>query len=361
MKIHFDGRVYQFQKAGGINRYFAEIIAGLPEDWEPVITGVTDFGQNAPKHPRLRTENPPCFRPRRFQEPFHRKWWGPRLAENVKLLHPTYYDLTPGLQLAYFKCPVVTTMHDMIYARFSKQIEGAELVIKAQRESVLRAKRVICISKYTEKDLLEFIPEAAGKTTVIYHGSSFPAQKAIAEDKLFERPAFLYVGGRGGYKNFPFILRAFAKAASVIKTIQLRVVGPPLSDEERWQMYFLGITDKVISNVFPAESALQELYRGSVALLYPSCYEGFGIPPLEAMACGIIPVTANTTSLPEVVGDGGIMLDPVDEDAWADCIIKLARPFPERNKMLERARERVKQFSWAECIRRHVEIYKEMV
>jgi glycosyltransferase involved in cell wall biosynthesis len=359
MRILFDGRVFQFQKAGGINRYFAEIITGLPAEWQPVVTGAHDYGENVPRHRNLTTLNPPRFRPGRFQEPYYRKWWRPKIARSVNLLHPTYYDLTSGFKLADFSCPMVATVYDMIYARFPRQTEG-EFIIKAQRESVLRADRVVCISKSTERDLLEFIPEAAGKTTVIYLGSSFPSSNDVEDPKLFEKPRFIFVGGRGGYKNFLFLLRAFAKAASVVNTIQLHVVGPEFNTEERWQMYYMGITDKVSSTVYPNESVLQDLYRRSVALLYPSRYEGFGIPPLEAMSCGTIPVTANTTSLPEVVGDGGIMLDPTDEDAWADCIIKLATPFPERDKMLSLARERVKQFTWTECVRRHLAIYKEL-
>jgi len=358
MRILFDGRVFQFQKAGGINRYFAEIIAGLPDAWQPVVTGAYDYGENIPRHRNLATLNPPRFRPGRFQEPYYRKWWRPGIIKTVNLLHPTYYDLTSGFNLADFSCPMVTTVYDMIYALFPKQTEGADFVIKAQRESVLRANRVICISKSTEKDLLELIPEAAGKTTVIYLGASFPSSNDVEETNLFEKPRFIFVGGRGGYKNFLFLLRAFAKAASVVKTIQLEVAGAPLTSEERWQMHFLGITDRVHCTVFPDEQTLQALYHKSVALLYPSRYEGFGIPPLEAMSCGTVSVTANVTSLPEVVADGGIMLDPTEEDVWADCIIKLAVPFSGRDKILERGRNRVKQFTWEDCVRRHLEVYK---
>jgi glycosyltransferase involved in cell wall biosynthesis len=248
----------------------------------------------------------------------------------------------------------------MIYAIYPKLTEEAEMTIKAQRESVLRANRVVCISQSTEKDLLHFIPEAAGKTTVIHLASSFPIMAGADESDLYEKPTFLYVGNRGGYKNFSFLLRAFARAASVVNTIRLQVVGPRFSSEERWQMHFLGIADKVILATYPDEAALQQFYRNSVALLYPSRHEGFGIPPLEAMSCGTVPVTANTSCLPEVVSDGGIMLDPTDEDAWADCIIKLARPFSQRGQLLERGRQRAKQFTWAETVRKHLAIYREL-
>jgi glycosyltransferase involved in cell wall biosynthesis len=358
MKILFDGRVFQFQKAGGINRYFAEIIRGLPQDWLPIVAGAREFGDNVPSHPCLRVVNPPRIRPGRFQKRFNRTFWNPYLARVAELLHPTYYDLSTDFEWSDFSCPVVVTVHDMIYARFPQQTDGAADIIRAQRESVLRANRVVCVSKSTETDLLELIPEARGKTTVIHHGCSFPPTERVAGQDLFERPTFLWVGYRGGYKNFLFLLRAFAKAASVAGGIRLQVVGPALTSEERWQMHFLGITGKVICSVYPDEPALQQLYHKSVALVYPSRYEGFGMPPLEAMACGTIAVTANTTSLPEVVGDGGIMLDPTDEAAWVDTMIKLSSPFPERAKLLERGRNRVKQFSWKECARRHLEIYR---
>jgi glycosyltransferase involved in cell wall biosynthesis len=332
----------------------------LPQDWVPVITGAREFGENAPSHPGLRVENPPRIRPGRLQKRFNRTFWSPRMARQAQLLHPTYYDLSSDFRWSDFSCPVVVTVHDMIYARFPQQTDGSAEIILAQRESVLRANRVVCVSKSTENELLELIPEAAGKTTVIHHGCSFSRIERPAEQDLFEQPTFLWVGYRGGYKNFLFLLRAFARAASVVSTIRLQVVGPALTSEERWQMHFLGITGKVSCSVYPDEAALHQLYRKSVALVYPSRYEGFGMPPLEAMSCGTIAVTANTTSLPEVVGDGGIMLDPTDEAAWVDNLIKLSSPFPERAKLLERGRNRVKQFSWTECARRHVGIYKEL-
>jgi len=360
-KILFDGRVYQFQKTGGISRYFTEIIKGLPRDWTPIITGARDFGAHMPTHPLLQLKMVPDLRPRKFFQPCLRKLWKPGIVRNTDLLHPTYYDLTSGLELTDFKCPVVQTVLDMIYARFPAQMGNSETIIKNQRKAVQRADRVICISKSTERDLLELIPSAAGKTTVIHLAASFPVAEPITDGSQFASPTFLFVGGRGGYKNFALLLRAFAKAASVRPNLRLNVVGQPLTEEERWQIYYLGISDKVTGVVFPNETTLQELYRASVALLYPSRYEGFGIPPLEAMACGTLVVTANTSSLPEVVGDAGIMLDPADEQAWADCILHLAQPFPERNELLAKSRQRVAQFSWTECVRQHLEIYRTLL
>ncbi|HEX4121047.1 MAG TPA: glycosyltransferase family 1 protein, partial [Verrucomicrobiae bacterium] len=329
-------------------------------DFYPLVTGVDDFGRNVPRHPNLKQPDWMGSRIGRAGARLCKGWLRRRVLDSIDLVHPTYYDLTEGYELSDFKCPMVTTVHDLIHARFPSQADNAARIAREQRESVLRAERVVCVSESTKRDLLEFIPEAAGKTEVIYHGVSFSANGANDGTDLFESPTFLYVGGRWGYKNFYLLLRAFAKAVSVAPRIKLIVAGYPFTGDDRWEIHFLGLTDKVKSVVFPEEAALQELYRKSVALLYPSRYEGFGIPALEAMACGTIPVTANTTSLPEVVGDAGIMLDPTDEDAWAECMVKLSQSFPGRTQMLERGRKRVKQFTWAECARRHLEIYRRL-
>ena len=177
-------------------------------------------------------------------------------------------------------------------------------------------------------------------------------------ETVFEKPTFLYVGRRGTYKNFMFLLRAFAKACQSHPRIRLCVAGEPLNDEERWQSYFLGISDRVDSAVLPDENALRELYRKSVALLYPSRHEGFGMPPLEAMACGTVAVTSNTTSLPEVVGDGGIMLDPADESAWTECILQIAYDKIRRSQIIEKGRARAALFSWDKAATLHIATYR---
>jgi glycosyltransferase involved in cell wall biosynthesis len=138
------------------------------------------------------------------------------------------------------------------------------------------------------------------------------------------------------------------------------VAGKPLDDEERWQCHFLGISSRVDSSVFPDEKTLGELYRKSIALLYPSQREGFGLPPLEAMACGTVAVTSNTTSLPEVVADAGIMLDPADEGAWAECMLQIANDRIPRSQIIEKGKARAALFSWDKCAALHAAIYRQL-
>jgi glycosyltransferase involved in cell wall biosynthesis len=362
MKILYDGRVFQMQKAGGVNRIFTEVISGLPPNYYPLVTGVKNFGKHVPSHPHLKRPFFKLFPPRRFSVPLRHRWWKPRLLRQLDLFHPTYYDLTYGFSFSDFKCPMVLTVYDFIYVIYPKLMEGSEGVIRDQTEAIRKADHIICISKATENDLLERFPEKKGKTSVIYLGSSFEIQPPLAEQVIFEKPSFLFVGGRrAAYKNFSFLLRVFARACESNPRIRLQVAGAPLTGEERRQIQMLGISDRVDEVTYPDEKQLIGLYRSSVALIYPSLHEGFGLPPLEAMACRTLAITSNTTSLPEVMGGSGIMLDPTREEDWVESILKTAKGGGDRGLMIDRGLERLRMFSWKKTVEQHLEVYRGLV
>ena len=361
VRILYDGRVFQLQRAGGVRRIYAEVITGLPADYHPLITGVEDFGETVASHPNLEQPRFKYFRPGRISVQVRERWWKPRLLRQLDLFHPTYYDLTYGFSFSDFKCPMVLTVYDFINAIYAKLIEGSEGVIRDQTEAIRKADHIICISKATENDLLERFPEKQGKTSVIYLASSFEIQPPLAEQAIFEKPSFLFVGGRWGYKNFSFLLRVFARACESNPRIRLQIAGAPLTTEERRQIQMLGISDRVEAVTYPDEQQLISLYRSSVALVYPSLHEGFGLPPLEAMACRTLAITSNTTSLPEVMGDGGIMLDPTREMDWVECILKTAKGGGDRDLMIDHGLKRVRMFSWKKAVEQHLEVYRRLV
>ena len=356
MNIVYDGQVLRWQRVGGISRYFGELIARLPNDWIPSVLGLADRGHLMLRHPRLQTSTVRCVRPQLART----HWWRFRYARRAHVLHPSSTELTAGLSYADFTCPVVLTVYDLICARYAPLVPNSDLIMRHLRHSVSKAAHVICISYSTERDLLETCPAARGKTSVIHLASSLTASDSGPATNVLEEPTFLFVGARAGYKNYDLLIRAFAKASEVNPRLRLRVVGLPQTSEEAWQAHFLGITERVEYYVLPSDDVLRSLYSTATALLYPSCYEGFGIPVLEAMACGTVTVTSNTTSLPEVVGDAGIMLDPRDECAWTECILQLAAGGGDRMRLLEKGRQRVTQFSWDRTADKHVEIYKRL-
>ena len=361
MRVLYDGRIYQMQRAGGINRYFTEVISRLPVECQPLITGVESFGSHIPKNFNLRQLKYNLFRPRRVSHWLEKRCWKPWLLSRVDVFHPTFYDLTRGFSWDDIKCPVVLTVYDFICASCPDLVEGVEHAVRSQTKAIQRADFVICISRATEKDLLTRFPEKTGKTVMIHLGSSFDLQEQLPKRVVYEKPTFLFVGGRNGYKNFFFALRAFARARESDRRIHLRVAGAPFSTEELGQIFSLGMDKYVELFVYPSEHELINLYRSSVALLYPSLHEGFGIPPLEAMACRTMAITSDRTSLPEVVGNAGIMLNPSSQDDWVECILQAATDRCERALFVARGAERVKTFSWKKSVSEHVTLYRKMV
>ncbi|MBL9188079.1 MAG: glycosyltransferase family 4 protein [Opitutaceae bacterium] len=359
MQVAYDGHIFRWQKVGGVSRYFREVISRLPRDWTPAILGEA-APQNLPAHPRLIASGLSSLRPRSLSQPLKVRWWEQRHLSRAQVFHPTYYGLTGGLSYARIKCPVVVTVHDLISATYPQLEDDGAATTQGMRMALDRADHAICVSRATERDLLTHFPHMAGKTSVIYHGTSFEVVREAAPPSIFEVPVFLFVGRRSTYKNFALLLRAFARACQSHPTMRLCAAGGPLTEEEKWQIHFLGISGRVDAVAYPSEEKLEQLYQGSVALLYPSRHEGFGIPALEAMACGTLAVTANTTSLPEVVGDAGIMLDPADEAAWTDCMLAIATDKVRRSELLERGRRRATEFSWEATAAKHAAEYRRL-
>src|SRR5262245_47738288 len=361
MRIVYDGHIFRWQKTGGISRYFLEILSRLPAEWRPTVLGIEARNGNLPSHPQVEISTLSSIKPRRFTQPVKKRWWKSRYVKQADVFHPTFYNLTGGLKFSEVECPIVITVHDLIKAKFP-HLEGDSVeAVQHQREAISHAAHLICVSKATERDLLQLYPQTEGRTSVSYHGSSFPVCSEHQRDTIFEAPTFLFVGRRATYKNFRMVLRAFARACQSNRQIRLCLAGPPLDDEERWQIHFFGISDRVVTSVFPEDEVLQQLYQSSVALLYPSRYEGFGIPALEAMACGTLVLASSATSLPEVVGDAGILLDPSDECAWTDCILEAAKGGLSRNELLIKGRKRAALFSWDKCVERHIAVYEQLV
>lgn len=359
MNIAYDGHIFAVQVAGGINRYFAEIISRLPGDWNPLLFATPRLGANRPSHPNLRVLDGPTFEPQRISQAVRHFRWRTQVLRRASIIHPTCYDLSDCLSLAQVRRPLVMTVHDMIHAEHRDLFHYADVPVRLQREAVLRADLIVCVSRSTETALHERIPESAGKTRVIYHGASVVASNR-GPSTLDQPPRFLYVGGRAAYKNFIFLLGAFARAVETQKDITLTVAGAPLTEEERWLIHLLRIEQNVQAVSYPDESSLAALYCSATALLYPSYHEGFGIPPLEAMSHGTVAVTSNTTSLPEVVGQGGIMLDPTNEDDWVECILSLARGTIERSGLIAKGYAQAGKFSWDESAARHVDLYRQL-
>lgn len=363
MRVLYDGQIYGISANGGISRYFENIISRLPENFTPFLTTCQTRRVNYPVHPNLKAFRYERFgfRPGRVSYWLEKYYFRAITAFNkVNIAHPTYYSLLTQQEISKYQCPVVLTVWDMIHEIFSEQIDPNGQQALSKRKAILAAQAIICISKNTKKDLLERYSLPENKVTVTYLASGIDESFGYGSEPVPSRPYYLYVGGRVSYKNFDGLLSAFAKAASVRPDIALCVVGSPLNQTEEKLVADLKLSDRIVHYRYASDRHLAKLYRCSIALVYPSLYEGFGIPPLEAMSCGTVVVAANCSSIPEVVGDAGLLFDPRSIGDLADILLFLLDNSTERDRLIAKGYQRSQIFSWDKTVAQTLDVYRSV-
>jgi glycosyltransferase involved in cell wall biosynthesis len=277
------------------------------------------------------------------------------------ILHETYFD---NYQLAAPQTKVVLTVYDMIHEKFREDFTAKEIKIADRKlKAVNRADHVICISENTRKDLIEIANIAASKTSVIHLGFGLTEENSPLTDKIINRPYLLFVGHRGlGYKNFGRLLHAYAASPRLRQDFDLVCFGgAAMSAAEQALVTELGGRPEKVRRIGGDDGILASLYAHAAALIYPSLYEGFGIPVLEAMSLKCPVVCSNSSSMPEVAGDAAEFFDPFKIDSIAAAIEKVVYSVEKRNELISRGLDRIKQFSWAKCARQTYAVYESLL
>lgn len=362
MDILFDGKIFAMQRAGGINRYFANLIARLPENCNPTLTTRQELGVTVPAHPRLSIKEYHPFRPHRISRPLEKAYF--RSLERMhryNIAHPTYYSLLTQQEFDCYRCPVVVTVYDMIHELFPQdlQTDTERSVWRQKKQAVERADAIICISENTKRDLIALYPQVEAKTVVTYLATEMDMSFTLGTQPVPERPYFLFVGGRNSYKNFDGLLTALHQVVPRWPNACVCVVGSAFSEAESKTIASLGLTGHFEHYGQADDRHLAKLYNRSLALLYPSRYEGFGIPPLEAMACETVVVGAAVSSVPEVVGDAGLLFDP-DSSELTDILLALLGGSVDRDDLIQKGRQRAKHFSWDKTAAQTVAVYQKV-
>ena len=361
MRILYDGEIYSGQTAGGINSYFASLIARLPLSFKPTVVVARDCGVNQPVHPRLRVRRISSTPPGDFSSRL-KNWYLRAVTDSSRfdVAHPTYYQLVTRQDPSSYRCPMVLTVWDMIHEIFADQMDPTGFVAQLKRKAIQAADVIICISENTRKDLLERYPMADGKVKVTTLAADIDISFSNGPEVVPSRPYYLYVGSRSFYKNFGGLLAALAKANSARPEMALCVVGAPFSEMEQRLIADLKLTSHVEHYGYPPNEHLAKLYRQSIALVYPSLYEGFGLPPLEAMSCGTAVVASNVASIPEVMGEAGLLFDPRSPDALTDSLLLLFDSPAERDRLVAKGHERARAFSWDKTAAETLQIYRSV-
>ena len=367
MNVLFDHQAFYHQKFGGISRYFYELARGinLRDDFSASVVAPlhgNEYLQSGkfkfikglcPKRQLLGTGRVRDLG-RKLLLPIYYA-----LNCNSDIVHETYYTMTPSGRGQYR----ILTVFDMIHELFPAQFRDDLITVKAKKTAVLRADHVICISESTRQDLVRLLGVDQSKTSVVHLGhsfinSSFNSQILI---RRTGRPYLLYVGNRDRYKNFHALCRAFAASNFLRKKFDIVAFGgADFSVIEKEYLVDFGIIDYV-RHVIGGDELLEMHYREASLFVFPSLYEGFGIPPLEAMNCNCPVVCSNAGSIPEVVGDAGVYFDPYSVDSIRDAIERVVTSTILQSELLVKGRERIKMFSWDKCVKDTAAIYKSVV
>jgi glycosyltransferase involved in cell wall biosynthesis len=218
-----------------------------------------------------------------------------------------------------------------------------------------RVRHIIAVSEFTMQRIMELLRVPAGKITVIPNGvdrrfspsEAWEIEHARHVLRISSPHYLLCVGSLEPRKNLSGLLEAWRRVQSRVPAeVELVVAGAPGNSRVFGSVSTDSLPPRVHFTGYVADEFLPALYSGALALLYPSLYEGFGLPPLEAMACGAPTVTSNGTSLPEVVGDAAILVDPYDPDSIADGILRVLSSSGLRDELREKARARAASLTW---------------
>jgi glycosyltransferase involved in cell wall biosynthesis len=369
MKIVFDHQTFTLQSFGGISRYFVRLAKGL-------LALGHQIDVVAPIHRNRYLKDLPVARVHgmelaRFPPKTTRFFM---LANDqfsklkmrhisADLLHQTYYSAKP-VSTASKGC--VTTVYDMIHEKFASEFPARDITSKKKFLSVARADHVICISHSTKNDLCTIFDIPEHKVSVVHLGFERFNQGSDARTALLAgksaRPFLLYVGSRGGYKNFGRMLKAVAARPALKNTFDVIAFGGnTFNVTEQALITTLGFAPQAVRQVGGDDAELGRLYAHASAFVYPSVYEGFGLPPLEAMAHDCPVVSSNSSSMPEVVGNAGEYFDPLNIESQAEAICSVVFDEQRRNELIALGRQRLPLFSWERCALETQTVYQKVL
>lgn len=344
MKLILDNIVFSLQKVGGISVYWFELIDRLLK----TRSHLTFFQRECdnllfkrlPKGGFLEIYNQTPLFLDRFLDV------NTNSVNSKFIFHSSYYRITKNP-----KAISVVTIHDFIHEKYYTGIRKF-LHVYQKKKAIKNAKAIIVISESTKRDLLYYYPNLCRDKIIrmIYNGVSTDF-KPIRNKNKFNN-SFLFVGSRESYKNFQFSVISISK----LKDFTLTIVGKNLNNNEIVLLNkYLKHKWTLLNNI--DNYKLNLLYNESFALLYPSSYEGFGIPLLESMKAGCPFIAFNNSSIPEVAGEAGYLMNNITfEDFYTGVLYILDN----RDKIISLGYQRANEFNWDKCFKQTLELYEEV-
>jgi glycosyltransferase involved in cell wall biosynthesis len=394
MRIAFDHQAFCLQKTGGISRYYCRLAEELSRHTGHLNTGSehdVDVSIFAPlyRNQYLRQMS------RNIVRGYPVSNYLPKTAEisvaangllakqlmkhwHPDVVHETYFSATPT---APQSCPTVLTVFDMI-SELAESESGhtiSHFKSSSKYVAVKRAEHIICISEQTRRDLINLFEVSEKKVSVVYLGCDVvtaDATKETANEATKKamyltlenyrddnrRPYLLYVGLRDGYKNFDKFIRAIANSPRLKPTFDVIAFGGGVFNGHEQALFKeLGLDYDQIRQQGGSDEVLNALYKNAAAFVYPSTYEGFGLPPLEAMAQQCPVVSSYSSSMPEVIGDAAQYFDPNSVESMTFAIEAVVFSTARVQELVELGNERIKIFSWQRCAENTLAVYRSLL
>jgi glycosyltransferase involved in cell wall biosynthesis len=345
MLLLLDSFVFSLQKAGGISSYWFNLSKRLIKSQNNLIFIEEKFIGNI-EHEKILPLKRTIYKLFFTLKPFSRFINIDTKGIKTKFIfHSSYYRITKN-RLAVN----VVTIHDFIHEKYFSGLRKW-LHIYQKSYSINNADVIITVSNNTKKDLLKLYPKInPNNVRVVYNGVSTEYFKKNDKKNRINK-SILFVGSRNKYKNF----KKLVSIISEIGNFKLIIVGPPLTDSEK---IFLNknILDNWENYSYLSNKELNNLYNSVFALAYVSSYEGFGIPIVESMRAGCPFIALNKSSIPEVAGNAGVLLDALNTTNFRKALNKISNS---RDKIVEKGLKRSKIFSWNKCYSETIKIYEE--
>ncbi len=363
-KILYDTQIFDIIAFGGIPRYYAEILKGVSKNKEFSI----HIGSNFIKNKEIQnlfhfptandlTNSFNLLRFGRIKNLLSRSN-EKRVIHELKsgkydIFHPSFYN--PKYLDYLGSTKLVITIHDMIPELYPNQ-PGYKEMAENKAALIRKAHHIITVSSNTKKDLLHFFPEIDEKiVTRIYLGCDIEHQEI--KNKGNHPNYLLYVGSREGYKNFDFLIDALSTVLN--KNLLLYTSGSPYTPEEIAKMEKAGIFD-FVQRKFVSDEELAKLYAEAKALLFPSEYEGFGLPIVEALKNNCPIILTKCSCFPEIAGEAGIYFENRNKDSFIEALSKLENQEFIANKISE-GQKRLQYFSWKKNVEETEKCYKTVL
>jgi len=360
-RILFDHQKFSTQRYGGISRYFSNIIQSIKQ------TGDFDYtlGVLASNCHYIQNEHQPLNK-------FGNYLKNPSLAYKINkaycehllkkdafdIFHPTYYD---PYFLDKVKKPVVVTIHDMTYERLPEYFWAHDNLTNQKRLNIERADKIIAISETTKKDLLKYSNVDPAKVEVIYHGIPIEGELIMAPVPNLPENYVLFVGDRGGYKNFSLFMNAYKALAKKYPDIKAVITGGgTLGIAETELIYRLKLTGQVMHyNV--TDEQLNFLYNKALAFVYPSLCEGFGLPILEAFKANCPIILSDTDCFEEIGAQAALFFNKYEWEDLFTKMDKLVNSATLRSELITKGTTRLADFPLEKSIQETFAVYQKLL